>query len=146
MAADLHCRLHAARPRRARRGAGLGRIVQRARERADIVLVDAAPLLVGDAIALSAHVDAIVLIARLTALRRSTLTEVGRILEASPAVKLGFVLTGAEKSDGYARYATHTAPESHSASVLPLTTPAASRNGSDADAESVRRETRARDT
>jgi polysaccharide biosynthesis transport protein len=132
----------------------IGRIVKRAQERADLVLIDAPPLLVGDAIGLSAHVDAVVLVARLRALRRSMLADVSRIFEASPAVKLGFILTGAGKSDGYTRYTPHTAPESRSASVLPLTPPAASRNGSDAasrngsdaDAHPVRRESGARDT
>jgi succinoglycan biosynthesis transport protein ExoP len=74
------------------------------RDRADLVLIDAAPLLpVGDAIALSAYVDAIVLVVRLNALRSSELDDVRRILASSPAVKLGFVLTGAEIGEGYSR-------------------------------------------
>ena len=66
--------------------------------------IDAAPLLpVGDAIALSAYVDAIVLVVRLNALRSSALDDVRRILASSPAVKLGFVLTGVEIGEGYLR-------------------------------------------
>jgi capsular exopolysaccharide synthesis family protein len=136
----------------------LGRIVQRARERADVVLIDAAPLLVGDAIALSGHVDAVVLVARLSALRKSTLANLGRILESSPAAKLGFVLTGAEKSDGYARYTSQASSESRSVSVVQLRTTAGMRNGNHEDgsavprngnseaAPQVQRETHARDT
>ena len=79
----------------------MGRIIQRVRGRADIVLVDAPPLLRSNAIALSAHVDAVVVVVRLKGLRASALEEMGWILEASPATKLGFVVTGAEKSEGY---------------------------------------------
>ena len=123
-----------------------GRIIQRARELADIVLVDAAPLLVGDAIALSAHVDAIVLITRLSATHRSTLDDVGRILDASPAIKLGFVLTGSEKREGDAAYRTYAPSARRSADVVRLTTPPASANGDREAAKEFPRETRAHDT
>ncbi len=79
----------------------VGRIIQRLRDRADIVLVDAPPLLMGHAIALSAHVDAVVVVVRLKALRASALQDMSRILEASPATKLGFILTGVDKSESY---------------------------------------------
>lgn len=79
----------------------VGRIIQRVRDRADIVLVDAPPLLMGHAIALSAHVDAVVVVVRLKALRTSALQDMSQILEASPATKLGFVLAGVDKSEGY---------------------------------------------
>jgi polysaccharide biosynthesis transport protein len=80
----------------------VGRIIQRLRDRADIVLVDAPPLLMGHAIALSAHVDAVVVVLRLKTLRTSALQDLSRILEASPATKLGFILTGVDRSEGYA--------------------------------------------
>ena len=51
----------------------------------------------GHAIALSAHVDAVVVVARLKALRMSTLQDMSRILEASPATKLGFIVTGVDQ-------------------------------------------------
>lgn len=82
----------------------VGRIIQGVLARADIVLVDAPPLLMGDTIALSAHVDAVVVVVRLKALRTSTLQDMSRILEASPATKLGFILTGADKSQGYGQH------------------------------------------
>ena len=79
----------------------VGRIIQHARDRADIVLVDSPPVLSGHAIALSAHVDAVVVVVRLKALKTSALEDLGWMLEASPAIKLGFVVTGDDKSEGY---------------------------------------------
>jgi polysaccharide biosynthesis transport protein len=77
--------------------------IERLRDRADVVLIDAAPLLpVGDTIALSAYVDAIILVVRLNALRSSALDDLRRILSSSPAAKLGFVLTGAPIGEEYA--------------------------------------------
>jgi capsular exopolysaccharide synthesis family protein len=90
----------------------VGRIIQRVWPRADIVLVDTPPLLMSDAIALSAHVDAIAVVVRLKALRTSALQDMSRILEASPTAKLGFILTGVDKSDSYGhqRYASDPRP------------------------------------
>jgi polysaccharide biosynthesis transport protein len=79
----------------------VGRIIERARDRADIVLVDSPPVLSGQAIALSAHVDAVVVVVRLNALKASALEDLGWMLEAAPAIKLGFVVTGDNKSEGY---------------------------------------------
>ena len=79
----------------------VGRSIQRARDRADIVLVDSPPVLSGHAIALSAHVDAVVVVVRLGALTTSALEDLGWMLEASPAIKLGFVVTGDDKGEGY---------------------------------------------
>jgi Mrp family chromosome partitioning ATPase len=71
-------------------------------ERFDVVLIDAPPLLhVGDAMVLSAKVDAIIVVARINLLRRPMLAEVRRLLESSPAQKLGFVVTGAQADDDY---------------------------------------------
>jgi len=81
---------------------GLARILEDLRERADIVLVDAPPLLlVGDAMALSAHVDALIVIARINTMRRPMLGELRRVLDACPAAKLGLVVTGAQLETGY---------------------------------------------
>jgi hypothetical protein len=79
----------------------VGRIIQCARGRADIVLVDSPPVLSGHAIALSAHVDAVVVVVRLGALTTSALEDLGWMLEASPAIKLGFVVTGDDKGESY---------------------------------------------
>ena len=90
----------------------VGRVIRRVRDRADIVLVDAPPLLMGHAIALSAQVDAVVVVVRLKAPRTSALQDMSRILEASPATKLGFILTGADKRDGYGQHQRYTASDS----------------------------------
>jgi polysaccharide biosynthesis transport protein len=79
----------------------IGRIIQRARGRGDIVLVDSPPVLSGNAIALSAHVDAVVVVVRLNVVTMSALEDLGWMLETSPAIKLGFVVTGDAKSEGY---------------------------------------------
>jgi hypothetical protein len=51
--------------------------------------------------ALSDKVDALLLVTRLNIVRRPMLGEVHRVLQANPATKLGFVLTGAELEDAY---------------------------------------------
>jgi succinoglycan biosynthesis transport protein ExoP len=71
-------------------------------ERADIVLIDAPPLLVaGDAVALTAHVDGIMVVTRANLNRAATLDELRRVLEVAPAVKLGFIHVGSKDVDGY---------------------------------------------
>jgi capsular exopolysaccharide synthesis family protein len=71
-------------------------------ERADIVLIDAPPLLdAGDAIALTAHVDGIMVVTRANLNRAATLDELRRVLEVTPAVKLGFIHVGSKDVDGY---------------------------------------------
>jgi polysaccharide biosynthesis transport protein len=72
------------------------------RAQSDVVLIDAAPLLhVGDAMSLSARVDGMLVVVRLENLRRSTLTELDRVLQRCPATKLGFVATGVERDEDY---------------------------------------------
>ena len=83
-------------------------LLARLRERCDVLIVDTPPLLqVGDALALTAHVDAIIVVARLGVVRRQMVTEVRRRLEASPILPLGLVITDAkvdERSAGYGYY------------------------------------------
>ena len=85
----------------------VGHTIQRARGRADIVLVDSPPVLSGDALALSTHVDAVVVVVRLKALKASALEDLAWMLEASPAIKLGFVVTGDEKTESYGPQRSH---------------------------------------
>jgi polysaccharide biosynthesis transport protein len=81
---------------------GLPETLRALSERADIVLVDAPPLLVsGDAMALTAHVDGIVVVTRANLIRAEMLDELRRVLDIAPAVKLGFVLTGSKEVGGY---------------------------------------------
>jgi tyrosine-protein kinase len=89
----------------------LNEILRRLRERADVVLIDAAPLLgVGDALALSAKVDGLLLVTRLNVISRHMIQELGRVLAACPAAKLGFVLTGTPADGGYGAYTYYYAP------------------------------------
>ena len=65
------------------------------------MLVDAPPILqVSDAVALTAKVDAVVAVTRLSMIRRPALRELHRVLEGAPVAKLGFVLTGAGPEEG----------------------------------------------
>jgi tyrosine-protein kinase len=80
----------------------LAEILAQLRERYDLVLIDAPPLLrVGDGIALSARVDALMVVTRLNILRRPMLNELRRVLHTLPAQQLGYVVTGAHLDDGY---------------------------------------------
>jgi polysaccharide biosynthesis transport protein len=66
----------------------------------DRVLVDAPPLLAfGDALLLSANVDAMFAVTRLGKVQRPLLHEFARQLATCRAELLGYVLTGAERSD-----------------------------------------------
>jgi succinoglycan biosynthesis transport protein ExoP len=74
-------------------------------QRADIVLVDAPPILdLSDAMTLSARVDGLVVVTRLPVAKRSTLLELHRVLATAPTTKLGFVLTGTTAGDTYGTY------------------------------------------
>jgi Mrp family chromosome partitioning ATPase len=87
-------------------------ILQRLRERSDVVIIDAPPLLqVGDAMVLTSRVDALILVARLKLLRRNMLREVARLLQTARARSLGFVVTGAESVTGYGYEYGYTYPE-----------------------------------
>jgi non-specific protein-tyrosine kinase len=80
----------------------LADIIWELRERADVVLVDAPPMLsVGDALALTNRMDAVLAVARLHRVRRPMLTELARLLDRAPSVKLGFVATGTGAESGY---------------------------------------------
>ncbi len=77
------------------------------RDRGDLLLIDAPPLLqVGDAMALTANVDAVLIVARLGVVRRQMVDEVRRLLATSPAPTLGVVITDAtvEPGVGYGYY------------------------------------------
>ncbi len=80
----------------------LGRILEDLVDLSDVVIIDSPPLLgLGDTIALSSRVDALLVVARLDILRRPMLTELKRVLDSCPPSKLGFVLAGADSEDGY---------------------------------------------
>lgn len=100
----------------------LAEILHAVRSRADLVLLDASPLLqVGDSVALSAKVDALVLVTRMEVLRRPALAEVKRLLAAIPSARLGFVVTDSRADEGYAyagyQYLAHPAASQERARV-----------------------------
>lgn len=79
----------------------LAGILDELRTRADVVLVDAPPLLqVGDAMTLGNIVDGIVVVTRMNVVKRPMLVELYRQLEAQPAPRLGFVVTDAKSEEG----------------------------------------------
>jgi polysaccharide biosynthesis transport protein len=70
--------------------------------RFDVVLIDAPPLLAfGDTMTLSAHVDAMFAITRLSRVQRPILHEFARQLKSCQATLLGYVVTGVEHSESY---------------------------------------------
>lgn len=80
----------------------LDKILSDLHERSDIVIVDSPPLLaLSDTVKLTRKVDAVVVVARLSLIRRATLEELRRVLEGAPTAKLGTVVTGATAQDGY---------------------------------------------
>ena len=67
----------------------------RVRELGDLIVVDGPPLLLSaDALTLSSHVDALLLVARANTLRREQIGQLKRALAVAPAVKLGLVVVG----------------------------------------------------
>jgi hypothetical protein len=49
----------------------------------------------------SAHVDALIVVTRLSLIRRPSIAELRRVLDSCPASKLGFILTAADLEEGY---------------------------------------------
>jgi succinoglycan biosynthesis transport protein ExoP len=80
----------------------LTEILEQLRERADVVLIDAPPMLhVGDAITLSSKVDAIVVVTRVKTLRRQMLVELARQLSSVPTRVVGYIATGGAPGESY---------------------------------------------
>src|SRR3954467_8124943 len=78
----------------------VGELLDGLRSLSAVVLIDSPPLLrVGDGIALSARVDAVIVVGRLQTLRKPMLNELARVLDAIPATKLGCIVTGSETED-----------------------------------------------
>lgn len=78
------------------RSPALAELLAALEAKADLVLVDAPPVLgPSDARSLAARVDALVVVARRAAIRNGKAAELHRALTGTPVVKLGFVLTGA---------------------------------------------------
>lgn len=82
----------------------LAAVLDELASRFELVLLDTPPLLaVGDAIALTAHVDALLLVLQARS-QRPLLRELARQLQQSQAPTLGFVLTGLDEAAAYGGY------------------------------------------
>ena len=82
----------------------VGEILADLTERADVLFIDAPPFLqVGDAIALSARVDGLVVVAPLD-VRRPVIEEMRRVLEQFRTYPLGVVVTGGRSDASYGGY------------------------------------------
>jgi len=80
----------------------LSEVLAELRDRFDVVLIDAPPVLrVGDAMTLSTKVDGVIVVARMKVVRRQMLSELARQLHAMPTPVLGFVATAASEEEGY---------------------------------------------
>lgn len=85
-------------------GAAVRRVLQELAQRVEVVIIDSPPVMaVGDALSVSASVDAVLVIARLDQARRRVVNELRRVLQASPAVPLGVAVTGSAANDAYYR-------------------------------------------
>ncbi len=88
--------------------ASLVRVLRELRDRMDVVIVDAPPLLgIGDAMALTINVDAVIVVVHVERAKRGPLLEVSRALSASPTEALGFIAVGVpehEDTYGYGAY------------------------------------------
>ena len=88
-------------------------LLRELRGRADVVLVDAPPMLpVTDAMVLGTKVDAVVAVARARLASRPHLVALGRALDACAAPRLGFVFVGGTQDESleYGGYLGGTAP------------------------------------
>ena len=94
----------------------LGSLLAELRQQCDVVIIDTPPLLrVGDTMAMSVYIDALVIVARMNVVSRPMLTEVARLLRRVRAVKLGVVVTGSRAAGdsyggAYYGYSTESRP------------------------------------
>jgi Mrp family chromosome partitioning ATPase len=80
----------------------IARLLDQLAGRADLVLLDAPPILhLGDTLALSPKVDALLVVARLSQGRRPLVDELSRVLEGAPVLKLGLIVTGVGPGENY---------------------------------------------
>jgi tyrosine-protein kinase len=93
------------------------------RQRADLVLIDAPPMLtVGDATTLSARVDALIAVFRLRETPRAALVSFARQLDKCPAVKLGFVAADTPAGSDYGMWYGERSTQSEPAPSRRITT------------------------
>jgi Mrp family chromosome partitioning ATPase/capsular polysaccharide biosynthesis protein len=82
-------------------GERISEVLRELEPRFDYVLVDTPPLLeFGDALSLSAHVDGVLVVARVKGTKRGALEELQQVLAALPALPIGIVATGTDSAAG----------------------------------------------
>jgi Mrp family chromosome partitioning ATPase len=82
--------------------AAVERVLADLADRADLVLIDSAPMLgIGDALTLASKVEGLILVTRLNRLRRPMVSELERALHGSRARPLGIVVTGVSEDAAY---------------------------------------------
>jgi capsular exopolysaccharide synthesis family protein len=87
----------------------VGELLAELRRRADLVLVDAPPLLeAADAISLSDEADGVLLVVRPRVASTAALADAAEILRRTRATKLGFVVAGVGRNELPLRYSTVT--------------------------------------
>ena len=91
----------------------LSRVLEYLRDSYDLVLIDSPPALqVGDAAALSAQADAVVVVTRLSQLRRGAVSDLHRALNAMGGEKLGFVVNADQaRSNAHYGYYSYSSTE-----------------------------------
>ena len=83
----------------------VGRVLAALRERVDVILIDAPPLLaVGDGLTIAGFADALVVVVRSDRARRPIVGELAATLTRVPPVKLGLILAGEAGLDGQPEY------------------------------------------
>ena len=84
------------------RSKALSDVLTRLEARADLVLIDApAMLVVSDAINLTQKVDALIVLTRISRIRRQALEELRRLIDNAPVTKFGFVVTDANADEAF---------------------------------------------
>lgn len=80
----------------------LAEILAELRRHYDLVILDTPPILrVGDAMTVASNADGILVVTQLGIVTRPVLRELRRTLDAAPVPKLGYVVTGSARGEGY---------------------------------------------
>ncbi len=83
----------------------LGALLSDLRERSELVILDTPPLLrVGDTMAMSMNIEALLVVARVNLVSQHMLAETSRLLRRMRAAKLGVVVTGSPSDEDYGGY------------------------------------------
>ncbi|MEX2194190.1 MAG: hypothetical protein WD844_02815 [Thermoleophilaceae bacterium] len=107
----------------------LAGVLRQAQARADVVLIDSAPLVpVGDAVSLASAVDGVLLVVRLGVSRRDEVRRALRLLGTLRSRVVGVVVTNAERGDErYGYYGARPAPPATPDALGPRRRPSSAR-------------------